>query len=54
MVTAVEADPSDNKFLEAALEGKAIYLVSGDNHLLDLKTFRGILILTARDFIERL
>lgn len=53
-VHAVEADPSDNKFLEAALEGKAIYVVSGDNHLLELKSFRGIEILTAREFIARL
>jgi len=53
-ITAIEADPSDNKFLEAALEGQAVYIVSGDNHLLDLKTFRGILILTAREFIERM
>lgn len=53
-VTAIEADPTDNKFLEAALAGKAIYVVSGDGHLLDLKAFRGILIITARDFIEQL
>jgi len=53
-VTAVEDDPSDNKFLEALLAGKADYLVSGDKHLLDLKTFRGIPIITARQFINRL
>lgn len=54
IITAVEADPTDNKFLEAALEGQADYVVSGDRHLLDLKTFRSIPILTAREFIERL
>ncbi len=53
-VHAVEADPTDNKFLEAALAGKALYVVSGDSHLVDLKSFRGILVLTAREFIERL
>jgi putative PIN family toxin of toxin-antitoxin system len=53
-VTAIEADPTDNKFLEAALEGKADCIVSGDDHLLELKTFRGIPILTAREFIGRL
>ncbi len=41
-------------FLEAALAGIAAYVVSGDSHLLELKTFRGIPILTAREFIERL
>jgi putative PIN family toxin of toxin-antitoxin system len=53
-IHAVEADPTDNKFLEAALAGQAIYVVSGDSHLLQLKSFRGISILTAREFIERL
>lgn len=53
-VTVVEADPSDNKFLEAALQGKAIYVVSGDSHLLGLKTFRDIPIITAREFVGKL
>lgn len=52
-IAAVKADPSDNKFIEAALEGKADCIVSGDEHLLALKAFRGIPILTARKFIER-
>jgi uncharacterized protein len=50
----VESDPKDDMFLEAGLEGKADYIVSGDSHLLDLKIFRGIEILSAREFIERL
>jgi putative PIN family toxin of toxin-antitoxin system len=53
-ITAIESDPSDNKFLEAALEGKADYIVSGDAHLLELKAFRGIPILSAREFLEQL
>jgi len=53
-VHAVEADPSDNKFLEAALQGKAVYVVSGDSHLLALKTFRDVSIITAREFVEKL
>lgn len=53
-ITAVKADPSDDKFLDAALEGRADCIVSGDEHLLALKSFRGISILTARKFIERL
>ncbi len=50
----ITADPSDNKFLEAALAGKAIYVVSGDSHLLELKSFQGVSILTAREFIAQL
>ena len=53
-VNAVEADPTDNKFLETALQGKADYIVSGDAHLLDLKTFRDIPIISAHDFITLL
>jgi putative PIN family toxin of toxin-antitoxin system len=51
-IHAVQADPSDNKFLEVALAGKAIYIVSGDNHLLDIKAYQDIRILTAREFIS--
>lgn len=53
-ITVVEADPSDNIFLEAALEGKVDCIVSGDSHLLELKTFRDIPILPAREFITLL
>lgn len=41
-ITAVEADPDDDKFLEAAVAGGVDYVVSGDGHLLDLDSFRGI------------
>ena len=53
-IHTVAADPSDDKFLEGALAGQADCIVSGDSHLLDLGAFRGIPILTAREFIERL
>jgi len=51
---AVDADPDDNKFLDAAIAAKADYVISGDAHLLDLKLFRAIPILTARAFIDLL
>jgi putative PIN family toxin of toxin-antitoxin system len=51
-VFAVQADPTDNKFIEAAIAGKAEHIVSGDKHLLDLKEFQSIPIITARKFIE--
>ena len=38
----IKSDPADNKLLECALEGKAQYIISGDNHLLRLKVFMGI------------
>jgi len=53
-ITVLEADPSDNIFLEAAIAGEAAYIVSGDHHLLALKAHRGVAIITAHEFIARL
>ncbi len=44
-------DPDDNRILEAAVEGHADCIVSGDKHLLRMKTFRGIEIFTVHDFL---
>jgi predicted nucleic acid-binding protein len=49
-----EVDPDDDKFLEAAVAGNVDYIVSGDRHLLDLASFRGIDIVEPRAFYERL
>ena len=51
-VKLIEADPADDKFLEAAIAGKVDFIVSGDNHLLELKEFRSIPILSGREFID--
>lgn len=53
-VQAVEPDPDDDKFLEAAIAGDVEYLVSGDRHLLDLGSFRGVDIVDPRTFYEEL
>jgi putative PIN family toxin of toxin-antitoxin system len=53
-ISAVEDDPDDDKFLEAAVAGNVDYVVSGDKHLLGLETFRGIEIVEPRTFYERL
>lgn len=45
-------DPKDNKFLELAVSGKADYIISGDKDLLDLSPFRGIPIVSPRQFLE--
>jgi uncharacterized protein len=50
-IVVVVADPTDNKFLEAAVVGKVNYIVSGDAHLLELGSFREIPIIKAVDFI---
>jgi len=53
-ITVIVMDPTDNKFLEAAVTGKVNFIVSGDSHLLELKVYQGIAIVTAREFIVQL
>ena len=50
----VRRDPDDDKFLECAVAGRAEYLVTGDRDLRQLDSFRGITILTAGQFLERM
>ena len=51
-VSAVHDDPDDNKYIEAALEGRADVLVSGDKHLLSLGKFQEIQIINPTDFLS--
>ena len=53
-ISAVKSDPDDDKILEAAVEGKVDYLISGDKHLLDLEKFRGINVVNARTFLNKI
>jgi putative PIN family toxin of toxin-antitoxin system len=46
-------DSKDDKFLEAAVNGRANVLVTGDRDLLDLNPFRGIAIVTPADYLGR-
>lgn len=50
----IEEDPDDDVVLATALEGRAEFLVSGDKHLLSLREFRGIRIVTVREMLETL
>ena len=49
----IHDDPSDDKFLEAAVAGRASCIISGDKHLLTLFEFREIQILKPKDFVQR-
>src|SRR3989344_2725121 len=51
-VNAVKDDPDDEKFIEAALEGKADYVVTQDRHLLRVKEFGGVKIVTPEEFLK--
>ena len=50
-IAVIERDPSDDCYLDCAVEGGASYIVSGDQHLLELEEFEGIVILTPAGFL---
>jgi len=50
-IEAIPEDPEDNKFIIAAVEGEADYIVSGNSHLRDLKSYRGIKIVSPSEFV---
>lgn len=47
-----DIDPDDNKFLAAAYESKANFLISLDRDLLNLKFFHGTQIVTPAAFLD--
>jgi predicted nucleic acid-binding protein len=49
----VTADPDDDAILACALAAGADAIVSGDRHLLDLKVYEGIPIVTAAEALAR-
>ena len=51
-ISAITEDPADNKFIECAVAAGAKYIISGDRHLLNLKTFKGIRILPPTEFLK--
>ena len=46
-------DPKDDKFLDAAVNGRADVIVTGDKDLLDLNPSRGIAIVSPADYLAR-
>jgi putative PIN family toxin of toxin-antitoxin system len=53
-LNVVATDPSDNRYLECAIEGQADCLVTGDRHLLKLAAYGEVEILSPREFLELL
>jgi putative PIN family toxin of toxin-antitoxin system len=45
-------DPDDLIFLDCAVGGEADFIASGDKHLKELRSYRGIPIVTARELLE--
>jgi len=51
-VFKIKQDPEDNKLLECALEGKADYLITSDDHLLELGEFTQTKICKPTQFLK--
>ncbi|MBC7320688.1 putative toxin-antitoxin system toxin component, PIN family [bacterium] len=52
-VSLIKEKKDDNCILECALEGKVDYIISGDRkHILPLKEFKGIKIVSVGEFLE--
>lgn len=52
-IQIIPQDPSDNKFLECAIAGRADSIISGDKHLKFLQSFREIPILPPAVFLAK-
>ena len=53
-IPQVSRDIKDDKFLACATQAKADYLISADRDLLDLKEYKGILIIDGETFLKLL
>lgn len=54
-VDEIKRCPADNRVLECAIDGESQYIVTGDQRdLVALKKFKGIPIITPKNFISRL
>lgn len=51
-VDVITKDPEDNKILACAISCNADYIVTGDKHLLELKEYENVEIVTAKVFVE--
>ena len=53
-VTGVSKDADDDKYLAAAIAGRASLVVTGDPHLLTVGEYEGVRIVTPRVFLDLL
>ena len=50
-VQIVKDDPDDDKFFEAAIAGGVGWIVSQDRHLLKVRVYRGVNVVTPEEFM---
>jgi putative PIN family toxin of toxin-antitoxin system len=53
-VAGASKDPDDDKYIAAAINGRAGFLVAGDSDLLEMKEYDGIRIVSPRVFLDLL
>lgn len=53
-IKIVKEDPNDDKFIQAADAGNADYIISRDNHLLKIKKYKNIKIITPEEFLKEI
>lgn len=53
-IAGVSEDPDDDKYIAAAIEGRAAFVVSGDADLLDVVEHQGVRIISPRGFLDLL
>ena len=51
-IELIKDDPEDNKILECAVAGEVDFIITGDKHLLNLKKFKGIKIVDAKELLK--
>jgi predicted nucleic acid-binding protein len=45
-------DPDDDKFIDCAVSSKSLYIVSGDDDLLSIRSYEDVKIITAKEFVD--
>ena len=50
----ISEDPTDNLFINMAIDGAARIIISGDSHLLKLKRYKEFEIIKAAEFLNKL
>ena len=50
----VKKHPPDNKIIECAVEAEVCFIISGDKHLLEIKEYNGIKIVTPGKFLSQI
>ena len=53
-VEIVKEDIDDNKIIECAVEAGVDYIITKDKHLLKIKEFEGIEIITPEEFVKKI